>query len=289
MPEGQFCTRTDQDAGLHRLLQTRGQVWHWPAQQDGQVGDDELPAEQRGGPQQVLRLGGDGAEPVIQQGRQRRRQLFPGRPDASGTGLGPLGRQGVDQLTQVERIPGGLGGQLAQRILGRRAEHPPHQDGDVGFGKRPERDQGTAAAGQGRAHLLYLRPVRVRPAGRDQEQPQLIYRGGELVPDEQRRVVGPLQVVDDHHRRGRRAQLVRERHHNLDTGHRHVAVGEHAEPMAPQRSSGMRAARVGRTEPDPQAVLDHAQRQPLGELVGHPPPDVPAELAGSGQRLDDQG
>jgi len=215
--------------------------------------------------------------------------LFLGRPGAGGTGLGPFTRERVDQLTQVEGIPGGLGGQLAQRILGRCPEHAPHQGGHVGFGERPERDQGTAAPGQGRAHLLDLRPVRIRPAGRDQEQPQLIDRGGEPVPDEQRRVVGPLQVVDDHHRRGGRAQFVSQRHHDLETRNRHVAVGEHAEPLAAQRSGGVRAARVGRTGPDLQAVLDHAQRQPLGELVGHPPPDVPAELAGPGQGLSDQG
>ena len=66
------------------------------------------------------------------------------------------------------------------------------------------------------------------------------------MPHEQRRVVGPLQVIDDHHRRGGRAQLVRQCHHDLDTGNRRVAVGEQPEPLAAEQPGGVRAARVGR-------------------------------------------
>ena len=66
-----------------------------------------------------------------------------GRGDAAdGIGLGPLTRQGVDQLTQVQGMSSGLSGQLAQRIPRWRAEHSPHQVGHIGFGQWPERDQG---------------------------------------------------------------------------------------------------------------------------------------------------
>ena len=88
--------------------------------------------------------------------------MFLGRPVAGrGTGLRSLTRQGVNQLAQVQGISGGLSGQLAQRILRRGAEHGRHQGGHVGFGQRPERDHCPAAAGEGRTHLLYLRPVRI--------------------------------------------------------------------------------------------------------------------------------
>ncbi|HEY6312187.1 MAG TPA: hypothetical protein VIY52_15475 [Streptosporangiaceae bacterium] len=83
------------------------------------------------------------------------------------------------------------------------------------------------------------------------------------MPDEQRCVIGPLQVVDDHDRGGGRAQLVHQRYQDLDTGNRRVAVGEQPEPLAAEQVGGVRAARVARTEPDLKAVLHHAQRQPL--------------------------
>jgi hypothetical protein len=73
MPEHQLGTRACQDAGRRRLLQTRHQVRHRPAQHHGQVGDREPPAEQRGGAQHLRCLGGHRAEPVSQRGGQRAR------------------------------------------------------------------------------------------------------------------------------------------------------------------------------------------------------------------------
>ena len=108
------------------------------------------------------------------------------------------------------------------------------------------------------------------------------------MPDQQRRVVGPLQVVDDQHRGGGRAQLVHQRHQHLDAGDRRVAVGEQPEPLAAEQAGGVRPPRVRRTRPHLQAVQHHAQRQPLGELVRHPPPDVPPQLAHCRQGLGDQ-
>ena len=78
---------------------------------------------------------------------------IPRRPDAeSGTGLRSLTCQGVNQLAQVQGISGGLSGQLAQRILGRGAEHGRHQGGHVRFGQWPERDHCPVAAGEGRGN-----------------------------------------------------------------------------------------------------------------------------------------
>ena len=88
--------------------------------------------------------------------------------DEPSTGLHPLD---VATLVSVfdRLLEAGASGQLAQCIPRRRSEHSRHQVGHIGFGQWPERDQRPAAAGQGRAHLLHLRPPRIRPAGRDQQ------------------------------------------------------------------------------------------------------------------------
>jgi hypothetical protein len=109
------------------------------------------------------------------------------------------------------------------------------------------------------------------------------------MPHEQRGVIGPLQVVDDHDGGAGRAQLVRQRDQDLDTGNGRVAVGEQPEPPAAEQVGGVRPARVARTEPYLKAVPHHAQRQPLGELVCDPPADVPIQPARSRQGLGDQG
>jgi len=109
------------------------------------------------------------------------------------------------------------------------------------------------------------------------------------VPDEQRRVVSPLQVVDDQDRGGGRAQLVRQRQQDLDAGNRRVvAVGEQPEPLLAEQAGRASPPRVRRTRPNLETVLHHAQRQPLAELVRHPPPDVPPQLAHAGQGLGNQ-
>ena len=95
------------------------------------------------------------------------------------------------------------------------------------------------------------------------------------MPDHQRRLIGPLQVVDDQHRGGGRAQLVHQRHQHLDAGHRRVAVGEQPRPPAAEQVGGVRPPRVRRTRPHLQAVQHHPQRQPLGELVRHRPTRCP--------------
>jgi hypothetical protein len=79
----------------------------------------------------------------------------------------------------------------------------------------------------------------------DQQQRQLADSGGELVPDHERRLVGPLQVIDDQHRGGGRAQLVGQRQQHLDAGDRRVAVAEQPRALAAEQSRGPRPPRVG--------------------------------------------
>ncbi len=267
-----------------------GQSRHRPAQHHGQIGDREPSAEQRGRPQHLRRVGRHGAEPVSQHGGQRRRQPFPrGGNLGGGADLQrPFAHQGIDQLAHVQRIAGGLRRQLPQRIPGRCAEHRRHQGGHVGFGQRPQRDHRTPAAGDGRAELPHLCPARSRAADPDQQQPQLADRRGELVPDDQRRVVGPLQVVQDHDRGGGRAQLVHQPHQHLNAGHRRIAVREQPLPAAAEQAGGVRTPRVRRTRPHLKAVQHHAQRQPLGELARDPPPDIPPRIDACRQGLGDQ-
>jgi hypothetical protein len=140
----------------------------------------------------------------------------------------------------------GLSGQLTQRIPGRRAEHFRHQGGRVRFGQRPERDHRTSAAHDGRAELLHLRPARSRPARRDQQQ--LVGGGGELIPDHQRRVVSPLQVVDDQDHGCGRAQLIHQGHQHLNAGRR-VTATEQSEPLLAEQIGGVRPPRVRRIRP----------------------------------------
>jgi hypothetical protein len=114
-------------------------------------------------------------------------------------------------------------------------------------------------------------------------------RGGELVPDDQRRVVGPLQVLDDHHHGGGRTQLVRQRDQHLDAVHRCVAVAEQSEALAAEQASGMRPPRVRRTQPHLKPVQHYPQRQLLDKRVRQPPSDIPPGLAYCRQGLGHQG
>ena len=109
------------------------------------------------------------------------------------------------------------------------------------------------------------------------------------MPHHQRRLIGPLQVVDDQHGGSGRTQLVHQRHQHLHAGHRRIAVREQPQPPAAQQVGGPRPPRIRRTRPHLQAVQHHPQRQPLGELIRHPPPDVPPRVAVRGQGLGHQG
>ena len=67
-----------------------------------------------------------------------------------------------------------------------------------------------------RAQPLYLLSRRTRLASPHQQQRQLVGGDGELMPGDQGRVVGPVQVVDDHRGGGCRAQLIHQRHEHFD-------------------------------------------------------------------------
>ena len=105
------------------------------------------------------------------------------------------------------------------------------------------------------------------------------------MPDNQRRLIGPLQVIGHQHRRSRRRQLVRQRRQYLDASHRRVAVPEHPQPPAAQQITRTRPPRIRRTRPHPQ---HHPQRQLLGQPAGHTPPDIPPRVAPCDQRLSHQ-
>jgi hypothetical protein len=96
-----------------------------------------------------------------------------------------------------------------------------------------------------------------------------------MVPDDQRRVVGPLQVIQDDDGWGGRAQLIRQRRQHLDAGDRRVPVSEQPQSSAAEQVAGVRPPPIRRARPHPEAVQHHPQRQPLGELVSEPPPDIP--------------
>jgi hypothetical protein len=63
------------------------------------------------------------------------------------------------------------------------------------------------------------------------------------VPDSERRIVRPLQVIHHQHRRGSGAQLVRQRQQHLNAD-RHVAVGVRVEQPAAQQVGGVRPPRI---------------------------------------------
>jgi hypothetical protein len=90
---------------------------------------------QRGRPQHLRRLGRHGAEPVGQHRGQRRRQPFPECGELGGGAdfQRMLAHHGVDQLAHVQRIAGGLLGQLPQRSPGRQPEYRRHQGRHIGF------------------------------------------------------------------------------------------------------------------------------------------------------------
>jgi hypothetical protein len=90
-------------------------------------------------------------------------------------------------------------------------------------------------------HVL---PARSRPARPDQQQPRLADRGGQLMPDHQRRLIGPLQVIDHYHGGSGRAQLVGQRHQDLHAAHRRIAAGEQPRPPAAQQVGRPRPARI---------------------------------------------
>ena len=108
------------------------------------------------------------------------------------------------------------------------------------------------------------------------------------MPDDQRRIVGPLQVIQDDNGGGGRAELVHQPHQHLDAGNRRIAVREQPLPEAAEQARGVRTPRVRRTRPHLKAVQHHAQRQPLGQLACDPPPDIPPRGAACRQGLGDQ-
>ena len=245
MPEHQLRTRACQDPGRRCLLHARRQVGHRPAQHQGQVGDREPAAEQCGGAQHLCRLGGHRAEPVGQYRGQRDRELLFGQGElGSGSYLQCLlTHQGVDQFSYVQRVAGRLSRQPPECVSGRCSDHRRHQGGHIRLGQRPQCEHRGAAAHDGRAHLLHLLPARRRPAGGYQQQPQLADRGGQLVPDHQRRVIGPLQVIEDQHRGSGRAQLVCQRQQHLYAG-RLIALTEQPRPPTAQQVGRLRPARI---------------------------------------------
>src|SRR6185503_20233583 len=63
---------------------------------------------------------------------------------------------------------------------------------------------------------------------------------------------------------------------------------EQALAKTAEQVRGVRTPRVRRTRSYLKAVEHHAQRQPLGELAGDPPPDIPPRGAACRQGLGDQ-
>ena len=170
---------------------------------------------------------------------------------------------------------------------GRRSEHGRHQGGHVGFGSGPSvttapprrtRDARTCWTSGRRGSG---RTSRSGAAAADRWRRR-------ADADEQRCVIGPLQVIDDHDRRGGRAQLVRQRHEHLDTGNATHRRRRTARALAASRPAA--CARRGSGEPAGPAGSPASRSAAAARRAGpRSPTRCPAQLARSRQGLDDQG
>ena len=185
--------RTDQDPGPHRFLDQRPDVVPGRQHPAEHLRPDPRPAHRRHRDQFRAR-GGQPGQPPLQRvphgHRRRRRGAEPGElPDeervAAGTPVQPR------RQLRVGRLPGDRGDD--RRHAGR--VEPGQRQHGAAVGRRP-RQLGV-------------------PVGAEQQHPGVPQVGGGELDQPQRRLVGPLQVVDDQDQRAARGQPGERRHDRL--------------------------------------------------------------------------
>jgi hypothetical protein len=191
--EPQPVGRTDQDPGPHRLIDERADVVPGRQHPAEHLRPDPRPAHRRDRDQLGAR-GGQPSQPPLQRvphgPRRRRRGAEPGQlPDeervAAGTPVQPRRQLGVG------RLPGDRGDD--RRHAGR--VEPGQRQHGAAVGRRP-RQLGV-------------------PVGAEQQHPCVPQVGGGELDQPQRRLVRPLQVVDDQDQRAARGQPGERRDHRL--------------------------------------------------------------------------
>jgi len=228
-PGAQRVGRAGQDLGPGGLLE---QLAHGPG---GRARD---PGEEGGG---ELRPGHGGRGDHLGTRRAEPGQAAPdGLADAEGDpdrrvpprpgGAAVPGEQQPRHLLDEERVAAGAPPQGGdQRRLRLAAEHAGDQQGDLGLGQRRQGDDGGPGGqvGQQGRQRVVGRGVELAPGG-EHEHPGGREPAGQEVEQLQRRRVGPLEVLQDHHQRpvvgGRqddRGELVQE----LEAGRGRLGVG----------------------------------------------------------------
>ena len=272
VPEAQPHAGLGQHAGPDGLLDRRGELAGRPPGEQGELGDGEVGAHQARRAQHPERRPGQEVQPVGDRRDQRERHaaVGVGAGELHRAGLGPhppLPDERVDHLPDVQGVPGRPGDRPAQgRTDTVRAEQAADQLGHRSVRERAQLDE----LGAGGEHAVpepdQLGPARHRPARGDEQQRELRGHPGEPLPDQQARLVRPVQVVDDEHH-GLRAQLVDQGEQPLGHGGHQVggagtdrAVAEAGEDPPPRGVLGRGA--------DLQAVEQHPQREPPVQLGG---------------------
>jgi hypothetical protein len=199
-PQG--ADRCGQDVGPDGLLQ---QIAHGFG---GRAGDS---GEEGGG---AFRPGHGGRGDQLGTGRAEPGQAPPdGLADAKGdpgrhalsrpAGAAGLGRQQPGDLLDEERVAAGPPAQVGDQGRFRpAAEHAGDQPGHLGLGQRRQGDDGgpgRQVGQQGRGRVVG-RGVEVAVGG-EHQRPGGRQPAGQEVEQLQRRRVGPLEVLQDHHQR----------------------------------------------------------------------------------------
>jgi hypothetical protein len=229
VPEHQPVPGLGEQPGLDRLAGRRPQFDHRGTEHGGQFGQGEPVPEYGRHPEQVPGLGRQEVQPPGQHAGQRARHrpvgILPGGPD---------------QLGEVERVPGGAGCPGQQTGLRPRAGDLGHQPGDRGVVERSEGQRHRTARPQAAQQAGQLPVPGDRLVGGGEQQRCLLDRAGEPAEHQQAGRVGPVQVVDQQHRRTGRAPLVHLVQDRL--GHHVLLVGGpgQRDPIAAQQGGQLR-------------------------------------------------
>jgi hypothetical protein len=180
------------------FLDHAGQLRHRPAGADRQLVEVEVVAQQRGDPQHACGVGGREPQPAPDGHRERLRH-GAGLPVELGDSIGhvdePVPEQSADQLLDIQRVPACPGQFAAQQ-----RPRPGVQDacGDRVYlcvAEWTELHHLSPPVENQVPQPSHGGPVGHRPAGADQQQRNLVDRAGKPVPQQQARLVGPVQVV----------------------------------------------------------------------------------------------
>ncbi len=169
---------------------------HWRSLDDGRdITEVERSAEHGGGPQQLEPRGRQPADAAQHCLAQRRREaLEAGLRDTLIHGDHMLGAQGLHQLDDQEGIPPRPVDEVLKTLAWWRPEDPGDERDDITRGERPERGRPAAMTED---HVDDpVRQLRCRPVNDDDRQRQVARPPGQRRQGPERRLVGPLRVVE---------------------------------------------------------------------------------------------